>query len=47
MIAGKLQPFAGRLLDSAGRERQAGGTMDDASIATMNWLAAGVVGTLP
>ncbi len=47
VIAGKLQPFAGRLLDSVGRERQAGGTMDDAAIATMNWLAAGVVGTLP
>lgn len=47
VIAGKLQPFSGRLLDSVGRERQAGGTMDDAAIATMNWLAAGVVGTLP
>jgi simple sugar transport system substrate-binding protein len=47
VIAGKLKPFSGRLLDSVGRERQAGGTMDDAAIATMNWLAAGVVGTLP
>lgn len=47
VIAGQLQPFSGRLLDSAGVERQAGGTMDDAAIATMNWLAAGVVGTLP
>lgn len=47
VIAGKLQPFSGRLLDSVGRERQAGGAMDDATIATMNWLAAGVVGTLP
>lgn len=47
VVAGKLQPFSGRLLDSVGRERQAGGTMDDAAIATMNWLAAGVVGTLP
>lgn len=47
VIAGKLRPFSGRLLDSVGRERQASGTMDDATIATMNWLAAGVVGTLP
>ncbi len=47
VVAGKLQPFSGRLLDSVGRERQAGGTMDDTTIATMNWLAAGVVGTLP
>ena len=47
VIAGKLKPFSGRLLDSVGRERQASGTMDDATIATMNWLAAGVVGTLP
>ena len=47
VIAGKLKPFSGRLLDSVGRERQAGGTMDDAAIATMNWLAAGVVGSLP
>ncbi len=47
IVAGTLQPFAGRLLDSTGRERQAGGRMDDAAIAGMNWLAAGVVGTLP
>ncbi|MGD9833164.1 MAG: BMP family ABC transporter substrate-binding protein [Piscinibacter sp.] len=47
VIAGKLEPFSGRLLDSVGRQRQAGGTMDDAAIAKMNWLGAGVVGTLP
>jgi simple sugar transport system substrate-binding protein len=47
IVAGRLQPFSGRLLDNAGRERQAGGTMDDATIATMNWLADGVVGSLP
>jgi simple sugar transport system substrate-binding protein len=47
IVAGKLQPFSGRLLDNGGRERQAGGAMDDAAIATINWLAAGVVGTLP
>lgn len=47
VVAGKLKPFSGRLLDSVGRERQAAGTMDDTAIATMNWLGAGVVGTLP
>ena len=47
IVSGKLQPFAGRLLDNAGHERQAGGVMGDAAIASMNWLAAGVVGTLP
>ncbi len=47
VVAGTLQPFAGRLVDNAGRERQATGRLDDAGIATMNWLAAGVVGTLP
>ena len=47
IVGGKLQPFAGRLLDNAGHERQAGGVMGDAAIASMNWLAAGVVGTPP
>jgi len=47
IVSGRLQPFAGRLLDNAGHERQAGGVMGDAAIASMNWLAAGVVGTLP
>ena len=47
IVGGRLQPFAGRLLDNAGHERQAGGVMGDAAIASMNWLAAGVVGTLP
>ena len=47
IVAGKLQPFSGRLLDNGGRERLAAGAMDDAAIATMNWLAAGVVGSLP
>ena len=47
IVSGKLQPFAGRLVDNAGHERQAGGVMGDAAIASMNWLAAGVVGTPP
>jgi len=47
IVAGTLQPFAGRLIDNAGRERQSGGRLNDAGIAMMNWLAEGVVGTLP
>ena len=44
---GSLQPFAGRLVDNHGHERQARGTMGDADIATMNWFVEGVVGSLP
>jgi simple sugar transport system substrate-binding protein len=47
VVAGKLRPFSGRLVDNTGTERLARGTLDDAAIATMNWLAAGVVGSLP
>jgi len=47
VVAGKLRPFSGRLVDNTGTERLARGTLDDAAIATMNWLAAGVVGNLP
>lgn len=47
VVAGKLRPFSGRLVDNIGTERLARGTLDDAAIATMNWLAAGVVGSLP
>lgn len=47
VVAGKLRPFSGRLVDNTGSERLARGTLDDAAIASMNWLAAGVVGSLP
>lgn len=47
IIAGRFHPFAGRLVDQAGRERQAGGTMDDATLSRMNWFVLGVSGTLP
>lgn len=47
VVAGRLRPFSGRLVDNSGRERLAKGALDDASIAGMNWLAAGVVGSLP
>lgn len=43
--AGELKPFAGRLVDNAGRERQpAGASMSDARIATMDWFVQGVTG---
>lgn len=48
IVAGRFQPFAGPLADNTGRERIArGAILDDAAIAGMNWLAAGVVGSLP
>jgi basic membrane protein A len=48
IVAGRFKPFAGPLADNTGRERVArGATLDDAAIAGMNWLAAGVVGALP
>jgi basic membrane protein A len=48
IVANRLRPFAGRLLDSHGRQRQAAGeAMSDAQIATMDWFVQGVAGTLP
>lgn len=48
IVADRFQPFAGPLADNSGRERFARGTiLDDAAIAGMNWLAAGVIGSLP
>jgi len=47
IAAGRLAVFAAPLRDNAGRVRLASGTLDDRAIATMNWLAEGVVGSLP
>ncbi len=47
IIAGRLQPFAGRLVDNDGNVRQAQGTLDDHTIATMNWFVDGVAGAVP
>jgi basic membrane protein A and related proteins len=47
IVAGRLLPFAGRIVDNGGRVRQAGGLMADEQIATMNFLVAGVAGSLP
>ncbi|MDP4302560.1 BMP family ABC transporter substrate-binding protein [Leptothrix discophora] len=43
---GKLHPFAGRIVDQAGKVRQASGTMKDAMLAQMDYLVEGVVGTI-
>jgi simple sugar transport system substrate-binding protein len=44
--AGELKPFAGRLLDNTGRERQpAGASMSDEQIARMDWFVEGVTGS--
>lgn len=46
--SGEFQPFAGRLVDNTGRERQAAGAVMGAEqIAQMDWLVQGVVGSLP
>jgi basic membrane protein A len=46
--SGELKPFAGRLVDNTGRERQpAGATMSDEQIARMDWLVQGVTGSMP
>ena len=47
IVAGRLHPFAGRLVDQAGRERQSSGVMTDPAIASMNWFVQGVTGSLP
>jgi len=47
IVAGRFQPFSGRIVDSEGRVRQVGGAMSDEHIATMNYFVAGVVGSLP
>jgi basic membrane protein A len=47
IVAGRRAVFAAPLRDNTGRIRLATGTLDERSIATMNWLADGVIGTLP
>jgi simple sugar transport system substrate-binding protein len=47
IAAGRLHPFAGKLVDQAGTVRQKSGTMRDADIAQMNWFVQGVQGQLP
>ena len=47
IVAGGLKPFAGPLLDNAGRTRLGSGALDDEQIARMDWLVQGVSGSMP
>jgi basic membrane protein A len=47
IVSGRFSPFSGRLVDSDGKVRSAGGTMSDQDIAGMNWFVQGVSGSLP
>jgi len=47
IVAGRFAPFSGRLVDNAGRVRQASGALDDAAIQHMDWFVQGVQGSLP
>lgn len=47
LVAGRLHPFSGRVVDRDGRVRFEGSVMPDAQIATMDWFVEGVVGSLP
>ena len=44
IVAGRFAPFSGRLVDAAGKERLASGSLGDEAIATMNWFVWGVQG---
>jgi simple sugar transport system substrate-binding protein len=43
IVAGNFLPFSGRLVDNHGHVRLAQGSLDDTSIATMDWFVDGVV----
>jgi basic membrane protein A and related proteins len=45
--SGRLLPFAAPLVDNQGKVRLAKGALDDAAIASMDWLVQGVVGSVP
>ena len=47
ITGGSFKPFSGRLVDNTGKQRLASGALDDAAIASMDWLVQGVTGTLP
>lgn len=47
IVSGRFKPFGSPLRDNAGRVRLASGALDDAQIASMDWLVEGVTGALP
>jgi simple sugar transport system substrate-binding protein len=47
IVDGSFKVFSGPLADNHGRVRLARGPLDDAAIAKLDWLVAGVVGSMP
>ena len=47
IVAGTLKPFSAPLVDNRGRTRLASGALDDAGIQSLDWLVAGVIGSMP
>lgn len=47
IAAGRFHPFSGNVTDNEGRVRQKEGTMDDATLARMDYYVQGVQGRLP
>ncbi|HUP08486.1 MAG TPA: BMP family ABC transporter substrate-binding protein [Caldimonas sp.] len=47
IVAGTFEPFAAPLVDNRGRVRLASGTLDGSAIRSLDWLVAGVVGSMP
>jgi len=47
LVAGRLHPFSGRIVDSEGKVRQEAGTMSDEAMNRMDFYVAGVQGKLP
>ncbi len=47
IVAGRLRPFSGRIVDRDGAVRLASGALDDSRIRAMDWFVRGVAGALP
>jgi simple sugar transport system substrate-binding protein len=47
IVDGSFKVFSGPLADNHGRVRLARGALDDAAVARLDWLVAGVVGSMP
>jgi len=47
IVARTFKPFGAPLVDNRGRTRLASGALDDAAIQSLDWLVAGVIGSMP
>jgi len=47
IASGAFHPFSGRVVDNEGQVRLVGGTMDEQTLATMDYYVEGVVGSFP